>query len=62
MKVRDVIRMLEADGWKLVRQRGSHRQYRHPIKRGVVTIAGKMGHDLAPGTLHSVLEQAGLRR
>jgi predicted RNA binding protein YcfA (HicA-like mRNA interferase family) len=54
--------MIEADGWFLDRTRGSHRQFKHPIKRGVVTIAGKAGDDLAPGTLRSVFRQAGLER
>jgi predicted RNA binding protein YcfA (HicA-like mRNA interferase family) len=61
MKVRDVIRLLEADGWYLARIRGSHRQYKHPAKRGMVTLAGKPGEDLAPGTLNSVMKQAGLK-
>ena len=53
--------MIEADGWYQVRQRGSHRQFKHPTKPGLVTIAGKPGEDLSPGTLNSVLKQAGLR-
>ena len=53
--------MIEADGWYQVATRGSHRQYKHPTKRGRVTIAGKAGDDLAPGTLNSVLKQAGLK-
>ena len=61
MKVRDVIKMLEEDGWKQARQRGSHRQFKHSSKPGLVTIAGKPGDDLAPGTLNSVLKQAGLK-
>ncbi len=61
MKVRDVIRMIEADGWYLARTRGSHRQYKHPMKPGLVTVPGKSGDDLAPGTLNSVLKQAGLK-
>ena len=61
MKVRDVIRLIEADGWTQVRQRGSHRQFKHPTKPGLVTIAGKPGDDLAAGTLNSVLRQAGLK-
>jgi len=60
MKVRDVIRMLEDDGWRLVGTRGSHRQYKHPVKSGRVTVAGKSSDDLAPGTLHSILKQSGL--
>ena len=62
MKVRDVIAMLEADGWQMARTRGSHRQYKHPAKRGLVTLPGKPGDDLAPGTLNSVLKQAGLKK
>jgi predicted RNA binding protein YcfA (HicA-like mRNA interferase family) len=62
MKVRDVIRMIEEDGWFLVTTKGSHKQYKHPFKPGRVTIAGYTGHDLAPGTLNSVLKQAGLKR
>ena len=60
-KVRDVIKLLERDGWYRVRTRGSHRQYRHPVKRGLVTVAGKRSHDLAAGTFASVLKQAGLK-
>ncbi|MFA5875846.1 MAG: type II toxin-antitoxin system HicA family toxin [Candidatus Margulisiibacteriota bacterium] len=62
MKIRDVIKLVEGDGWYLVATRGSHRQYKHPIKPGRVTIAGHPGHDLAPGTLNSVLKQAQLKR
>jgi predicted RNA binding protein YcfA (HicA-like mRNA interferase family) len=61
MKVREVIRLIEADGWRQARTRGSHRQFNHPIKPGVVTVAGKPGDDLAPGTLNSILKQAGLK-
>ncbi len=61
MKVRDVIALLENDGWYLVRTRGSHRQYKHPAKPGRVTLAGHPGDDLAKGTLGSVLKQAGLK-
>jgi predicted RNA binding protein YcfA (HicA-like mRNA interferase family) len=61
MKVREVIKLLEADGWYLVATRGSHRQYKHPTKPGRVTIAGHSGDDLAPGTLNSVLKQAQLK-
>lgn len=59
--VREVIRMLERDGWYLARTRGSHRQYKHPEKPGVVTVAGKSGDELAPGTLKSILKQAGMK-
>ena len=54
--------MLEQDGWYLVRTRGSHRQYKHPSKPGLVTVAGKPGDDLTAGTANSVLKQAGLTR
>jgi predicted RNA binding protein YcfA (HicA-like mRNA interferase family) len=62
MKIRDVIRLIEADGWYVVATRGSHRQYKHPNKPGRVTIAGHPGDELAPGTLHSVLKQAQLAK
>jgi predicted RNA binding protein YcfA (HicA-like mRNA interferase family) len=61
VKVRDVIRLIEGDGWVLVATRGSHRQYKHALKPGRVTIAGKPSDDMAPGTLNSVLKQAGLK-
>jgi predicted RNA binding protein YcfA (HicA-like mRNA interferase family) len=61
MKVRDAIRLIEQDGWEHVATRGSHRQYKHPGKAGRVTIAGKLSDDLAPGTLNSILKQAGLK-
>lgn len=61
MKVREVIRLIEADGWYLVETKGSHRQYKHPVKPGRVTIAGHPNDDLAAGTLNSVLKQAKLK-
>jgi predicted RNA binding protein YcfA (HicA-like mRNA interferase family) len=61
MKIRDIIRMLKQDGWFEVTQKGSHRQYKHPTKPGRVTIAGRLNDDLTPGTLNSVLKQAGLK-
>ena len=61
MKFRDVIGMIEQDGWKLIRTTGSHRQYRHPVKPGTVTVAGKPSLDVPPGTLNSILKQAGLK-
>ena len=61
MKVREVLRLLADDGWVLARRKGSHRQFKHPRKRGLVTVAGKLSADLAPGTLNSILKQAGLR-
>jgi predicted RNA binding protein YcfA (HicA-like mRNA interferase family) len=61
MKIRDVLKMLEGDGWSVVRQRGSHRQFKHASKPGLVTVAGNPGDDVAPGTLNSILKQAGLK-
>ena len=61
MKVRNVISMLESDGWALVRTKGSHRQFRHPVKPGTVTVAGKPGVDMPRGTLNAVMKQAGLK-
>ena len=61
MKVKEAIRMLEKDGWFIVRTKGSHRQYKHDTKKGLVTIAGKPSDDLAPGTLNSIYKQAGLK-
>jgi predicted RNA binding protein YcfA (HicA-like mRNA interferase family) len=61
MKVRDIIKMLEKDGWHLIVTKGSHRQYKHPIKSGRVTIAGHPNDDLAPGTINSILKQAKLK-
>jgi predicted RNA binding protein YcfA (HicA-like mRNA interferase family) len=61
MKIRELIRLIEQDGWVLVTTKGSHRQYKHPVKTGRVTIAGKLGDDLARGTTNSVLKQAGLK-
>ena len=53
--------MIEDDGWYLVRKRGSHRQYKHSNKTGVVTVPGKPNDELAPGTLNSILKQAALK-
>ncbi|MBW4580499.1 MAG: type II toxin-antitoxin system HicA family toxin [Tildeniella nuda ZEHNDER 1965/U140] len=61
MKVKDIIKLIEQDGWYLARTRGSHRQYKHPYKPGLVTVPGKLSDDLAPGTLDSILKQAGLK-
>jgi len=61
MKVREVIKLIEADGWYLARTRGSHRQYKHTVKSGLVTVAGKLSDDLASGTLNSILKQAQLK-
>ncbi|MDE2836571.1 MAG: type II toxin-antitoxin system HicA family toxin [Chloroflexota bacterium] len=61
-KVREAIRIVEGDGWYHVRTRGSHRQYRHPVKPGKVTISGHPGEDLPTGTWIGIQLQAGLRR
>ena len=61
MKVGEVLRLIEQDGWYLVTTRGSHRQYKHRHKPGRVTVAGKPSDDVAPGTLNSILKQAGLK-
>ncbi len=61
LKVRDVIKSIEADGWYLVTTKGSHRQYKHPVKPGRITIAGHPSDDLAPGTLNSIFKQAKMR-
>ena len=60
-KVRDAIRLLEENGWVLQRTRGSHRQYRHSTRRGLVTVPGHRNDDVPPGTWDSILEQAGLK-
>lgn len=62
MKVREVIKLVEADGWRIVRTRGSHRHYHHPSKVGIVTIAGHPSEDLDPGTRAAILKQAGLKK
>jgi len=61
MKVKQVIDIIEKDGWYLVRTRGSHRQFHHPTKPGTVTVSGKESIDMPVGTLNSVLKQAGLK-
>ncbi|HEX2279100.1 MAG TPA: type II toxin-antitoxin system HicA family toxin [Candidatus Tectomicrobia bacterium] len=62
MQVREVMALVEADGWVLVRTRGDHRQYKPPTKPGLVTIAGHRNRDVPPGTLANILRQAWLRR
>ena len=62
VKVHELLTRLEADGWTQVRQKGSHRQFRHPTKPGTVTVAGKSSVEVPPGTLNSVLKQAGLKK
>ena len=62
MKVGAPIRLLEEDGWRLVRTRGSHRQYKNPNKEGTVTAAGKPSLDVPAGMSNAILKQAGLRK
>ena len=62
MKVKEVIKVIEKEGWYLVRTRGSHRQFHHPDKSGTVTVSGKDSIDMPVGTLNSVLKQAGLKK
>ena len=61
MKVSEVLRMLQDDGWTLVATRGSHRQFKYATKLGRVTVPGEPSDDLAPGTLNSIRKQAGLK-
>jgi predicted RNA binding protein YcfA (HicA-like mRNA interferase family) len=62
MKVRDIIKLVEMDGWYLVKIVGSHRQYQHREKSGRVTIAGHPNDDVHPKTLASIFKQAQLRK
>ena len=62
MKVRDLIKQIQEDGWYLVRTKGSHRQYKHQTKLGLVTVPGKPSDELAPGTLNSILKQSQLKK
>jgi predicted RNA binding protein YcfA (HicA-like mRNA interferase family) len=61
LKVRDIIKLIENAGWYLDRTRGSHRQYKHATRAGLVTVPGKPSDDLAPGTQNSILKQSGLK-
>jgi predicted RNA binding protein YcfA (HicA-like mRNA interferase family) len=62
MKVREVIKLIEADGWYLIKTEGDHRQYKHSIKKGRVTVAGQPSKEVPPGTLSSIFKQAQLSR
>ena len=62
MKVKELIKLIESDGWFQVRMKGSHRQYKHSTKSGAVTISGKPNVDVPPGTLNSALKQADLKK
>jgi predicted RNA binding protein YcfA (HicA-like mRNA interferase family) len=62
MKVRKLVALLESAGGFQVRQKGSHRQFQHRLKKGTVTLAGNPNVDIPVGTLHGVLKQAGLNQ
>ncbi|HEY7146550.1 MAG TPA: type II toxin-antitoxin system HicA family toxin [Streptosporangiaceae bacterium] len=62
MKISEIIVLLERDGWRLKRVSGSHRHFMHPVKPGLVTVAGKPSATLKPKTEASILRQAGLRK
>ena len=62
VKVKELLALMQHDGWQLVRQKGSHRQFHHPSKSGTVTVSGKPSVEVPPGTLNSVLKQAGLKK
>ena len=61
MKVRELIRILEQNGWVRLRTRGDHRQFAHPKIRGVLTVSGNLGRDVPAGTLNAILKAAGLK-
>lgn len=61
MKIKEIIKLLEENGWYLCTQRGSHRQFKHDTLKGRVTVAGKLSDDIAKGTLNSIFKQAGLK-
>jgi predicted RNA binding protein YcfA (HicA-like mRNA interferase family) len=63
MKVSEIIKIIEEDGWYIVRQRGSHRQYKHRFKKGLVTIAAhKLSDEIAKGTINSIFKQAQIKQ
>jgi predicted RNA binding protein YcfA (HicA-like mRNA interferase family) len=62
LKIREIIRIIKKDGWFMLTQKGSHKQFKYPVKPGRVTIAGNPGDDIAAGTLNSVLKQAGIKQ
>lgn len=61
IKIKEVLKLIEKDGWFQVAQKGSHRQFKHPQKTDRVTIAGKPSDDIDKGTLNSILKQAKLK-
>ncbi len=60
MKVREILKIIQDDGWYLARTKGSHHQFKHPVKKGLVTVSGSNDDDLHPKTLKSIKQQAGL--
>ena len=60
MKVREIIKLIELDGWYRIKAKGGHRQFKHPVKRGRVTVPSQMNADLDQKTAKSILRQAGL--
>jgi len=60
-KAKELVDLIEKDGWFIVRQKGSHKHYRHPEKSGTVTIPYSGNDDMPPGTANSILKQAGLK-
>jgi len=61
VKVKAAIKLIQDNGWHLIRIKGDHRQFKHPYKKGLVTISGSTNSDIAKGTLNSILKQAGLK-
>ena len=62
MKYKEIIKLLEKDGWSMHRQKGSHRVYKHSVKKGIVIVAGhKLSDEVPPGTQNAILKQAGLK-
>ncbi len=59
MKIKAIIAMLKKDGWYLARTKGSHRQFKHSIKSGLVTVSGKLSSEIANGTQNNIFKQAG---
>jgi len=61
MEVKEIIKLLENDGWYISRSKGSYRQFKHLTKNGLVTVSGKLSDELAPGTQNSIYKQAGYK-
>ncbi len=62
MKYKEAIELIEDDGWYIMRQKGSHKVYKHTLKSGIVIVAGhKLADEVPKGTLNAILKQAGLK-